>query len=238
MMPVQYASTEGVATITMDDGKVNALAPSALAAVDDALDRAEREGAGAIVLAGRPGRFSGGFDLGVLRAGGSEAEDMVREGFALAARLFSFPRPVVVACTGHAVAMASFLLCAADYRIGAAGDFKIQANEVAIGITVPYAALALMRYRLTPAAFDRAVGLSAIFTPTEAVGAGWLDEVVEVDAVVPAAQSVAASWSGLDARAHAASKQRARAAAIAEVRHGIEQSIVDVAPGSVPDTSS
>jgi enoyl-CoA hydratase len=231
MIPVRYANADGVATVTMDDGKANALSPSMLAAVNEALDRAEREGAGAVVLAGRPGRFSAGFDLSVLRGGGSDAEDMVRAGFALAARLFGFPRPVVVACTGHAVAMGSFLLCAADHRIGAAGDFKIQANEVAIGITMPYAALALMRYRLTPAAFDRAVGLSAIFTPTAAITAGWLDEIVDVEAVVGCAQSVAASVVGLDARAHAASKQRARAAALAEVREGIEESLQAAAPG-------
>src|SRR5262249_21117927 len=141
-----------------------------------------------------------------------------------------FPRPVVVACTGHAMAMGSFLLCAADHRVGAAGDFKIQANEVALGITMPYSALALMRYRLTPAAFDRAVGLSALFTPATAMAAGWLDEVVDADAVVAAAQSIASSFGGLDAAAHAASKRRARADVLAEVRRGIESSTSELAP--------
>jgi len=222
MIPVRYATTEHVVTLTMDDGKANALSPSMLAAVNDGLDRAEKDGAAAVVLAGRPGRFSAGFDLNVLRAGGAEAEGMVRGGFELAARLLDFPRPVVVACTGHAMAMGSFLLCASDHRVGAAGDFKIQANEVAIGITMPYAALALMRYRLTPAAFDRAVNLSAVFTPRQAVPAGWLDDVVEPDAVVPAAESLAASFVVLDAGAHVASKRRARAAVLAEVRRGLE----------------
>src|SRR5262245_33488570 len=173
MIPVRYALTSGVATVTMDDGKANALSPSMLSVLNDALDRAEKDDVAAAVLAGRPGRFSAGFDLNVLRAGGSDAEAMVRGGFELAERLLGFPRPVVVACTGHAMAMGSFLLCAADYRVGVAGDFKIQANEVALGITMPYSALALMRYRLTPAAFDRAVGLSALFTPATAMAAGW-----------------------------------------------------------------
>ncbi len=147
---------------------------------------------------------------------------MLRSGFELAERLLAYPRPVVVACTGHAIAMASFLLCAADHRVGAAGDFKIQANEVAIGLTLPYAAIALVRYRLGPAAFDRAVGLSAVFTPDEAVAAGWLDEVVEPEAVVPTALSMAASFTTLDPTAHAASKLRARATVLAEVRRGIK----------------
>jgi enoyl-CoA hydratase len=230
MIPVRYALADRVATVTMDDGKANALSSAMLAAVNDALDRAEKDDASAAVLAGRPGRFSAGFDLNVLRGGGPDAEAMVRGGFELAERLLGFPRPIVVACTGHAMAMGSFLLCATDHRVGAAGDFKIQANEVALGITMPYSALALMRYRLTPAAFDRAVGLSALFTPTAAVSAGWLDEVVDTDAVVPAAQSLASSLVGLDAVAHAASKRRARAGVLAEVRRGIESSTSELAP--------
>jgi enoyl-CoA hydratase len=222
MSLLDYSVADRVATVAMDDGKANALSPALLAALNDALDRAVGEDVVAVVLSGRPGRFSGGFDLGVLRAGGPEAGDMVRSGFELAERLLRFPRPVVIACTGHAVAMGSFLMCAGDYRIGAAGEFKIQANEVAIGITMPYAALALLRYRLTPPAFDRAVGLAAAFTPADAVGAGWLDEVVEPESVVPTAQSVAASFAGLDLAAHTGSKVRARATVLAGIRRAIE----------------
>jgi enoyl-CoA hydratase len=222
MTPVQYSVADRVATITMDDGKVNALSPAMLAAIGDALDRAEKDDVAAVVLAGRPGRFSAGFDLGVLTVGGPEGEAMVRGGFELAERLLGFPRPVVVACTGHALAMGSFLLLAVDYRVGAAGDFKIQANEVAIGITMPYAALALLRYRLVRPAFDRAIGLSALFRPSDAVAAGWLDEVAEPEAVITTAQSVAVSFCGLDLAAHTASKLRARATVLAEVRDAID----------------
>lgn len=223
MNPVQYTVTDRVASAVMDDGKVNALSPTMLAAVGEALDHAEKDDdAAAVVLAGRPGRFSGGFDLAVLRAGGHEAEAMVRGGFELAERLLAFPLPVVVACTGHAIAMGSFLLCAGDHRIGAAGEFKIQANEVAIGLTMPHAAVALLRYRLTPAAFDRAVGLSATFSPADAISAGWLDQVVAPDDVVTAAQAVATALTALNATAHARSKRRARATVLAEVRRGIE----------------
>jgi enoyl-CoA hydratase/carnithine racemase len=222
MTLVHYTVADRVATIAMDDGKVNALAPAMLDALNDALDRAEKDDVVSVVVAGRPRRFSAGFDLGVLGAGGQAAVDMVSRGFELAERLLGFPRPVVVACTGHAVAMGSFLLCAADYRVGAEGDFRIQANEVAIGLTMPYAAVALLRYRLVPSAFDRAVGLSAPFTPTDAVAAGWLDELVAADEVIPTAQKAAASYAGLDPAAHAASKLRARATVLAEVRRGIE----------------
>jgi enoyl-CoA hydratase len=174
------------------------------------------------VIGGRPGRFSGGFDLSIMTSGADAVVALVQSGFELAERILGFPRPVVIACTGHAVAMGAILLCSADHRVGAAGEFKIVANEVAIGMTLPYSALALMRYRLTPPAFDRAVGLATPFTPESAVTAGWLDEIVAPDAVVATAQAAAASFTALDANAHAASKRRARAVALQGVRRGID----------------
>lgn len=219
---VNLSMTDAVATVTMDDGKANALSPAMFAALNDAFDGVEKTDVGAAVLAGRPGRFSGGFDLNVLRAGGPDAEGMLRSGFELAERLLGFPRPVVVACTGHALAMGAFLMCSGDYRVGAAGEFKLQANEVAIGLTMPRPAAAILRHRLTPSAFDRAVGLAEQFSPATAVTDGWLDLVVEPDEVVGTAQRIAASFAGLDPAAHANSKRRARATLLAEIRRGIE----------------
>ncbi|HUN31199.1 MAG TPA: enoyl-CoA hydratase-related protein [Trebonia sp.] len=94
-----------------------------------------------VLIEGRDGVFSAGFDLPVLRNGGPDALTMLRSGFELAARLLEFPQPVVIACTGHAVAMGVFLLLCGDYRVGATGPFKITANEVAIGLTMPRAAV-------------------------------------------------------------------------------------------------
>jgi len=220
---VSLAVADGVATVTMDDGKANALSPAMLGAIGGALDRVERDDAAfAVVLAGRPGKLSAGFDLGVLNAGGPEAERMLLAGFELAERVLGFPKPVVMACTGHAMAMGSFLLCTGDYRVGAAGDFKLQANEVAIGLTVPLPAVAILRHRLTPSAFDRAVGLAEVCAPADAVAAGWLDRVVEPERVVPTAQEVAASFGGLDAAAHHATKLRARGGLLTEVGAGID----------------
>jgi enoyl-CoA hydratase len=226
---LSYTVDAAVATITMDDGKANALSPAMLDELGAALDRAESDPVGAVVLAGRPGRFSGGFDLGVLATGGVEAERMLRGGFELAERLLSFPRPIVMACTGHALAMGLFLLCSGDYRIGAAGDFKLQANEVAIGLTMPYPALTILRYRLTPSSFDRAVGLAEVFTPAEAVEVGLLERLADPDAVVPAARDAAASLLNLDSSAHASSKRRARATLLADLRAGIEAEFPRVA---------
>ena len=101
---VTYRLRDSVATITMDDGKVNALSLAMLTELGAALDRAAADRA-VVVLTGREGVFSAGFDLPVLRAGGTEAADLLHAGFDLAARLLAFPTLVLVACTGHAVAM-------------------------------------------------------------------------------------------------------------------------------------
>jgi enoyl-CoA hydratase len=227
--PVRYELDDGVATVTMDDGKVNALSPAMLAAVDGALDQAAEAGA-VVVLEGREGTFSAGFHLPTLRNGGPEATGMVQGGFELAARLLAFPHPVVVACTGHAIAMASFLLLSGDLRLGAAGPFRVVANEVAIGLTMPRTAIELCRQRLTPAAFSRAVLLSEPFSPEEAVTAGFLDRVVEPTALAGAAREAAAALTGLDPAAHRASKLRAREATLAAIRAAIADDAAELAP--------
>ena len=229
MSLVSYQHDESVATITMDDGKVNALSPAMQAEIGSALDQAEGDGA-VVVLAGREGMFSAGFDLDVIRAGGPDAIGMIRGGFELAERVLSFPRPVVMACTGHAVAMGVFLLLSGDYRIGAAGSYKLVANEVAIGMQLPHTAIEVLRQRLTPAAFNRAVTLSEVFSPANAVETGFLDRVSDSPDVVGAAQEVAASFAGLDQAAHASSKLRARAGTLAAIRADIDRNFTQSTP--------
>ncbi|MEN3356105.1 MAG: enoyl-CoA hydratase [Mycobacteriales bacterium] len=217
---VTYRLDGPIATITMDDGKVNALSPAMLTALGAAFDRAEADGA-VVVLAGRDGVFSAGFDLAVLGAGGSEVEAMVRGGFELAGRLLAFPLPVVVACTGHAVAMGVFLLLSADYRIGADGPYRITTNEVAIGLTLPRVAVEIMRQRLAPAHFNRAALLAEVYPPADAVTAGFLDRVVEPAALAAAAHDAGTRLAQLNMGAHAATKLRVRAPALAAVRAGL-----------------
>jgi enoyl-CoA hydratase len=218
---VTYEVEGSVATIAMDDGKANVLSPAMLAELNGALDRAEADRA-AVVLTGREGRFSGGFDLAVINAGGQEAVGMIRGGFELAARLLAFPTPVVIAASGHAVAMASFLLCSGDYRLGTAGPYKITANEVAIGMVMPYAAIEICRQRLAPAHFHRAIALAEVYSPEGAVEAGFLDRVVPAGELRQTAHDIAASLAKLDLAAHAASKARAREAALTAIRAAIE----------------
>jgi enoyl-CoA hydratase len=205
----------------MDDGKVNALSPAMLGELDAALDRAEADRA-VVLLSGRPGIFSAGFDLRVLNAGGSEPAAMLRAGFALAERLLSFPRPVVIACTGHAVAMGVFLLLSGDYRVGAAGPYTFAANEVAIGLTIPRAAVEILRQRLTPAHFSRAAVLAEPFSPDDAVQAGFLDRVVSAADLHAVARGATERVAALDMDAHLAAKLRARQHTLNAVRAAID----------------
>ncbi|MDA8040117.1 MAG: crotonase/enoyl-CoA hydratase family protein [Actinomycetota bacterium] len=217
---VSYELGDGIASISMDDGKVNALSLGMLAELDAALDQAGDDGA-AVVITGRSGVFSAGFDLKVLRSGGEAARTMLRQGFELAERLLCFPAPVVVACSGHALAMASFLLLSADYRIGADGPFKIGPNEVAIGMVMPLTGVELCRQRLTPAHFNRAVANAEIYGPAGALEAGFLDRVVPAGDLAGTALEVAGALAALDRQAHAATKLRVRDQALAAIRAAI-----------------
>lgn len=222
MSSVRYESNEGVATITLDDGKVNALSFELLADVQGALDQALADEC-AVILTGREGRFSGGFDLPTLTAGGDSTRNLLRAGFELSYRLLSFPFPVVIACTGHAYAMGSFLLLSGDYRFGVAdGGHRITANEVAIGMTMPRGAIEVCRQRLRKSAFDRAVICAEVFSHESAIKAGFLDAVVPADELAAAALAKATEMRGLNMRAHAETKARCREDMLVRLRTAIE----------------
>ena len=210
-MTISYRLDGAVAVVTIDDGKANALTNDALDELGEALDRAERE-AGAVALLGRPGRFCAGFDLNVMTRDTESMQALVIHGAATLLRLFTFPRAVVAGCTGHALAGGAMLLLCADHRIGAAGEFKIGLNEVAIGMALPVFGVELARYRTPPSTFDSVV-LGHIFDPSGAVAAGFLDEIDAPEAVEEATIAAAARYSTLAFGAVARTKQMARGAA-------------------------
>lgn len=223
---VQYSLEGNVATICIDDGKRNALSPDVLRGLYAALDRAESDRA-SVVLTGRESVFSAGFDLNVMKRGGTKAIGMLRSGYALTARVMAYPHPVIAACNGHSFAMGVFLMLSADYVIGCRGDFRISANEVALGLTMPRVAAAMLKHRLDPAAYQRAVTLSEEFDPESALDAGFFDELVDPDELAARAGTLAGKFQALDARAHAASKRRIRAALVRKIRFGLPLDLLD-----------
>jgi enoyl-CoA hydratase len=224
---VTFQVEDSIAVITMDDGKVNALTLRMLMELNEAFDQA-RDEKRVVVLTGREGIFSAGFDLSVLRSGRYEALEMLRAGFELAERVLAFRTPVVMAVSGHAVAMGLFLASSGDYRIGMAGQYKLTANEVAIGLTMPRAAAEILRQRLSPTHFNRAITLAETFSPEEGIGAGLLDRVVPASELRETALSTAAMFTGLDLAAHFASKLRARHEALLALRAGIEADFAEL----------
>ncbi len=210
-----------VARITMDDGKANVFSVAMLRSLHAAFDRAEADHA-RVVLSGRPGRFSAGFDLGAFTRDGGETLEMLVLGSTLAERVLSFPTPVLAVCTGHAYPAGAFLLLAADVRIGVDGPFRIGLNEVRIGLTLPWFAIELARHRLSPAAFDRSVVTGTMCSPGEAVAAGFLDTVVAGADLTAATSDAISDLLTIDLGAHAATKLRARAQVIDAVHRAIE----------------
>jgi enoyl-CoA hydratase len=179
---VQLTTEGDVAVISLDDGKANALSFDVLDGLDAALTQAESS-AKAVVINGRDGKFSAGFDLKVMTGDADGARRMLGAGALLGLRIYTFPIPVVLGVTGHALAMGGILTTTADYRVGADGPYKLGLNEVAIGMPVPSFGVELCRDRLSPAWFTRCVQHATLCTPAEAVAAGFLDEVVALDAV-------------------------------------------------------
>ncbi|RZU45340.1 enoyl-CoA hydratase [Fluviicoccus keumensis] len=211
----------GICTIVMADGGRNLISPTMIAALNKALDQAEQAGA-VVLLTGSGDTFSAGFDLKILKRGNRDTIAMLTGGFKLAERLLSFPRPVVVACNGHALAMGAFLLLAGDYRIGRSGSFRIATNEVEIGLTMPAAGVELCRQRLTPAHFNCAVLLSELYSPETAVEAGFLDAAVPLEQLMPAARAMAERCTKLDGTAYINTKERARGETLRQIRKFIQ----------------
>lgn len=209
MSIVCYELSGKVATIGMDDGKANALSPVLLEELNRALDRAEQDAA-VVILSGREGMFSGGFDLSVIGQGNEVSLGLARAGSELSRRLLAFPAPVIAASRGHAVAMGAFLLLSCDYRIGVEGEFRYGLNEVAIGMTMPYTGVELARARLNQRYVDRSVNNAEMYAPATAVEAGFLDQVVSPAEFQPALQEMAEKLSALDLNAHKQTKLKSR----------------------------
>ncbi len=214
---VHYSFADGIARIRIDDGKRNAFSPDVLKGINEALDHAEADKA-VVILTGREDVFSAGFDLNVMKRGGPAALGMLRTGYALTGRVLSHPRPVIVACNGHCMAMGVFLMLAADYVIGTRGDYKVAANEVAIGLPMPRTAATMLRHRLKPSAYQRAVTLGESFGTEAALDAGFFDELVADDELAARSTAKAVDLKKLDTWAHANAKRQIRRSVIRRIR--------------------
>ena len=218
---VNVAIENGIATITLQNGKVNAISSQVIEELHAALDQAEQEKA-VVIITGQPGILSGGYDLKTMQRSPKDAMALVTEGSKLTRRMVAFPTPIISACSGHAVAKGAFLLLCSDYRIGVEGPFKIGLNEVAIGMTMHYAGLAMAQYGLASTFFNRSVICAEMFDPETAVKAGFLDKVVAPQALMDEARGLATMLKGLNMKAHHGTKLKARDAFLKAMDSAIE----------------
>ncbi|MDA7601030.1 crotonase/enoyl-CoA hydratase family protein [Gammaproteobacteria bacterium] len=185
-------TTEGdVSIITLNDGKANVFSPEMSSTVSNLLDQVPGD-KGSLVITGRPGIFSAGFDLKIISSGDADAvAAMVKAGFTLLARIYNFPRPVIAACSGHGVALGAFLLCCADYRLGAKGQFIVQANETRNNMSIPTPILEISKSRISKTHWYRAILNAEAYPVEKAIEPGYLDEVTEPDNLMIRAMEVA-----------------------------------------------
>ena len=203
--PVNMSMRGPVALLTIDDGKVNALNDTIIGSLLSTLGAAEKQ-ADAVVLAGRPGVFSAGLDVAILQQESEVMSDLFHQTTDLVLRLVEFPRPVVAACTGHALAVGALLLLCSDVRIGAAGDYKIGFTELSLGLPLPELTIELARARLSPRYLTLACNTAQVYTPDQAVHVGFLDSTTNTDAVEQACGVAAGLAQRLDSSAFAAQR--------------------------------
>ena len=218
---------DGVAWLTLDDGKVNALSTEMLGEIAAALDAAEAAGA-VVVLRGRDGMFSAGFDLKTFRKGAEPTVAMLRAGAEVIVRLLSFPRPVLTVCTGHAYPAGAFLMMSADVRFCVTGDWRIGMNEVAIGLTLPWFAIELARHRLTPPGFAR-LTTGALFPPEDAQRFGYVDRLLAPGEVDDAVRAEAERLLALDMPSFVATKPHVNESAVRAIREAASAELKTVA---------
>jgi enoyl-CoA hydratase len=233
---VSYEVRDGVAWARIDHGKANALSFDVLAGLDRCLTAAVGDDAvGALVITGSAGFLTGGFDLTVMK--GDDPAAMIRlvsDGGALFTRIFASPLPVVVAAPGHAVAAGALLLLAADERIGAEGTSKVGLIETQIGMFLPRWAIELAEERLSRRHFQVATVGARMYTPSDALDAGYFDAVVAPEELDAAAQTAAETWAKLPAAAYAAQVRVIRGERIAKLEAAVA---ADRATGASPITT-
>ena len=217
-------SVEGdVSIITLDDGKANVFSPLMSEAIGTLLDKVPVD-QGSLLITGRSGIFSGGFDLKVMSSGDiKEINRMVKVGFNLLARIYSFPRPVVCACSGHAIALGAFLLLCGDYRLGAEGDFMIGANEIRNNMTVPEPILVLSRARINKNHWFRAILNAEMYGPDHAIAPGYLDETVKPEKLMESALEKASDLATLDHPVYQITKELDQTEVLNSIRSSINK---------------
>ena len=214
---------ENISVITLDDGKANVFSTKMSTDINECLDEVSKED-GCIVLTGREGMFSAGFDLKTLQGGDmDQIQEMTTTGFKLLSRIFSFPRPVIAACSGHGIALGTFLLCCCDYRIGIKGDFMLGANEMRTNMVIPPPILELIKFRVAQSHKYIAVLGAEMYTFENAKEAGLIDEVVDSNILMETAFNKAKDLATMGHPSYSMTKELYIAEPLKKINDGIDE---------------
>lgn len=207
-MTVHSVKADGIVLASLDDGRANTLSISMIEGLRSAIVEAETA-KWPLVVTGRDGYCSAGFDLTVMKGGRQElVSELLNAGLDLFRAMIESPIPILISCTGHALAGGALLLLSADYRIGRSGSYQVGLNEVQIGMALPSTAVAIAAHRLERRFLTRATMFAEVVAPDQAVEFGYLDEVVEEP--LTRARSFAATMRKLSPEAFATTKRRLR----------------------------
>jgi enoyl-CoA hydratase len=217
---VQLEEADAIATIRIDDGKANAFNEPLLSDISNALDTAIAQDRAALII-GRKGFLSAGFDLSVMRSDPEARRALVLAGLELALTLFESPIPIVVCCTGHAIAAGTLLLLPAEHVIVPDAPVTIGFNETTIGIELSPFVLELARYRLLPAAYNQILR-GELYGAATARQAGYVDEVVPANELLPRSREVAQHFGGLDPATYRRTKEAMRSGTSSALRSALE----------------
>ena len=230
---IGYAVDDNVALITIDDGKVNAMSQAFFDALNAALDRAEEEKPGALVITGRPGVFSAGLDLKLLPTLTAAELRSTLIGFGRTLlRVFTFPVPTVAAVTGHAIAGGAFLALGCDLRVMVDGPYRLHVNEVAIGLALPTWANVIVESVIDPRWRTETVLLARPLSTADCLARAFVQELCPAETLLARARELAAPLGALDRASYAATKKRIRAQAVRHAESVLEEEMTGPPPGS------
>jgi enoyl-CoA hydratase len=224
---ITWTIADGLAVVTLDDGKVNAMSRPWFEALGAVLDRVEQSDAKAVVITGRPGMFSAGLNLKVLPTLPPEELRATLLAFGRTfLRVFTFPRPTIAEIPGHAIAGGAMLAFGCDLRVMAEGPYRIHLNEVAIGLVLPTWAILFAQSAIPTRWHTEAILHARPYAPDEALERGIVDRVARpADRLLDEARALAAPLAGLDLTAYAGSKARHRAQAVAWAEARLEREL-------------
>ncbi len=212
---------DGLIEIRLACGKANALNPRSLDALAEAFGEAGRADPAGVVLTGYDGFFSAGLDLVLLYGLDPAAMDAFMQAFdRVMLEVFAFPRPVVAAVNGHAVAGGCILALACDARVAVDGPIKIGLNEIRLGVPFPSSALEIARHGLAARSLEEVLYGGELYSPAEAQSRGLVDRVTG-DALAEA-RALCARLAGQPRGAFAAIKAALKAPALARARESLD----------------